>query len=522
MNKNSHLTQNPAWTALLGHARETRDRPVAARFARDPERASRLSVEVGSLFLDYSRQLVEPHTIALLADLAAACDLDGWTRRMLAGEAINASEGRAVLHMALRAAPGDGRYDAAVRAQVAECRARIAVLASQVREGKLAGAGGLPLQAVVNIGTGGSDLGARAVVRALRAQAVDRRAERGPEMRFASNMDPADMEQALHGLDPRATLFIVTSKSFTTVETLANAARARDWLRAAGCDEGGAFIAVTANVAAAVALGIAPERVLPMWDWVGGRFSVWSAAGLPVALACGMAAFDELLAGARAMDQHFLTAPAQRNLPVLLALLGIWNVNFLDMGNHVVLPYAEDLRELPSHLQQLEMESNGKRTGRDGTVLDYATAPVVWGAAGTGSQHSFHQLLHQGSVPVAADFIVPLADGMGARADTQLVANALAQAAALAQGDGSDASPGGRPSSTMLMDALTPRALGELLAAYEHKVFVQGVVWNVNSFDQPGVELGKRLAHRIAQGDTAGFDPATLALLARTARGGQA
>ena len=520
MNKNSHLTQKPAWKALLGHAQQTRARPVAARFATDPQRASRLSLEAGPLFLDYSRQLVEPHTVDLLAGLASECDLGGWTHRMLAGEPINASEGRSVLHMALRAAPDDTRFDAEVRAQVAGGRARIATMVQQAREARLTGAGGLPLKAVVNIGTGGSDLGARAVVRALRAQASGQGAA-GPEMRFASNMDPADMEQALRGLDPRATLFILTSKSFTTVETLVNAARARDWLRAAGCDPAGGFIAVTANAGAAAALGIAPDRILPMWDWVGGRFSVWSAAGLPVALACGMQAFDELLAGARGMDEHFLSAPAQRNLPVLLALLGIWNINFLGMGNHVVLPYAEDLRELPAHLQQLEMESNGKRTGRDGAVLDYATAPVIWGAAGTGSQHSFHQLLHQGSVPVAADFIVPLADGRGVRADRQLVANALAQAAALADGDGGAASPGGRPSSTLLLEALSPRALGALLAAYEHKVFVQGVVWNVNSFDQPGVELGKRLAQRIAQGDTAGFDPATLALLARAARDGK-
>jgi glucose-6-phosphate isomerase len=377
---------------------------------------------------------------------------------------------------------------------------------------------------VVNLGIGGSDLGPRMVTRALRSFAAG-----GLDVRFVANVDPADLDAALAGLDPETTCFIVTSKTFTTVETLDNARRARAWLaRTLGDppDLAAHFIAVTANRDAALAWGVAADRILPIWDWVGGRYSIWSAVGLPVALAIGMARFGELLDGARAMDEHFRTAPLEANLPVILALLGIWYRDFFDAQTHAVLPYAADLRELPAYLQQLEMESNGKRVDRDGVPVGCATAPVVWGAPGTESQHSFHQLLHQGTALVPADFIVAArpAAGADAAAHKLLLANALAQSAALAFGGGEASAPhrrssGNQPSTTFVLPRLEPRSLGALLALYEHTVFAQGVVWGINSFDQWGVELGKKLATSLApalaEGEAAGVDSSTLGLIAR-------
>jgi glucose-6-phosphate isomerase len=376
---------------------------------------------------------------------------------------------------------------------------------------------------VVNIGIGGSDLGPRMLTRALRGFHKP-----GPRLHFVSNVDPADLDATLAGLSPETTLFIVASKTFTTSETLANAARAKAWLEAGlgrSSDLSRHFAAVTANAAGAAALGVPRERVFPMWDWVGGRYSVWSAVGLPVALATGMGAFEELLEGARLMDEHFRTEPIERNIPAVLALLEIWYVNFFDAQTRAVVPYAEDLRDLPAYLQQLEMESNGKRVDRDGNEVDYATAPVVWGAAGTPSQHSFHQLLHQGTRLVPVDFIIAGYGSAPSAGQAALAANALAQAVALAFGSPQPdapykALPGNRPSSTVLLRRLAPRALGGLIAMYEHKVFVEGVVWNVNSFDQWGVEHGKVLARALAprlldSGHAADFDSSTRKLLAR-------
>ncbi|MBI2960689.1 MAG: glucose-6-phosphate isomerase [Betaproteobacteria bacterium] len=492
----STLTHSPAWRALEAHRRSLLGVRITELFRADPARAERFSRGFGRMHLDYSRQLATQETMQLLLALARQADVEGWVRRMFAGEAVNDTEGRAALHVALRtdqvAFPAAGD----VMPQVRAVRERMRETAVGVRAGTLRGAAGKPFASVVNLGIGGSDLGPRMATRALRACSGA-----GVRVRYVANADPADLDAALAGLDPATTLFIVTSKTFTTVETLDNARRARAWLerslgpRAALAPH---FLAVTANEERAREFGVDAERIFPMWDWVGGRYSIWSAVALPLVIAIGMDAFDELLEGARDMDAHFHTTPPERNLPVILALLGIWNINFLGAGTHAAIPYCEDLRELPAYLQQLEMESNGKRVDRDGKEVDYDTAPVIWGASGTPSQHSFHQLLHQGTRLAPVDFILA-ADGEGDQhARDLLLASALAQGEALMSGTASEEPhrrvPGNRPFSILLLERLSPEALGQLLALYEHKVFVQGVIWNINSFDQWGVELGKRIA----------------------------
>jgi glucose-6-phosphate isomerase len=459
----------------------------------------------------------------LLAALAAQAQLPKWIARMFGGDPINSTEGRAVLHVALRsrdAAFPEGRD---VMPAVRGAREQMRRFVDEVRSGALKGADGRAMTDIVNIGIGGSDLGPRMLVRAMR-----KFAKPGPRLHFVSNIDPADLEAALAGLTPATTFFIVASKTFTTAETLDNAARARAWLEAALGKSAGPsrhFAAITANAAGAQALGVPAERVFPMWDWVGGRYSVWSAVGLPVALAAGMDAFQELLEGARAMDAHFRNEPLERNMPVVLALLEIWYVNFFGAQTRAVIPYSEDLRDLPAYLQQLEMESNGKRVDRDGNEVDYATAPVVWGASGTPSQHSFHQLLHQGTHFIPVDFIVIGRNGESSSERAALAANALAQSAALAFGNPAPGAPhktlpGNRPSSTLLLERFTPRAFGALIALYEHKVFVEGIIWNLNSFDQWGVEHGKNLARTLLPGlleggETPRLDASTRGLLAR-------
>jgi glucose-6-phosphate isomerase len=481
----SKLTASSAWRALAEQQRALAATTVSALFAADPSRATRFTAEGGGILLDYSKHRVDAETMRLLLALAEQSAVPQWTAKMFAGDPINSTEARAALHVALRA------RDA--RAEVRELRQRMRRFVGEVH-------GDAGIADVVNIGIGGSDLGPRMLTRALRRFGRVR-----PRLHFVSNIDPGDLDAALAGLTPRTTLFIIASKTFTTAETLENAARARAWLEAGlgrSADLSRHFAAATANVAGAAALGIPPERVFPLWDWVGGRYSVWSAVGLPVALSAGMDAFEELLEGARAMDEHFRADPLERNVPVILALLEIWYVNFFGAQTRAVIPYSEDLRELPAYLQQLEMESNGKRVDRDGNEVDYDTAPVVWGAPGTPSQHSFHQLLHQGTRLVPVDFIVAREPSPSA-AQAALAANALAQSAALAFGNlVPDARyktlPGNRPSSTVLLPRLAPRELGALIAMYEHKVFVEGVIWNVNSFDQWGVEHGKTLARTLA------------------------
>ncbi|MEK7438390.1 MAG: glucose-6-phosphate isomerase [Pseudomonadota bacterium] len=514
--KPSKLTQSPAWKALQAHQAEIAQVQMRELFARDPGRAREFSLEAGALLLDYSKQRVTGTTLALLADLARQADVEGWRTRMFAGEHINVSEDRAVLHVALRSAqkvfPAGGDVMPLVRKAKQDLRA----FSDAVRRGRLLGHSGKPMRTVINIGIGGSDLGPR-----MLTQALWRHADAPQAVHFVANADPDDLARVLTQAEPETTLFIVASKTFTTVETLGNAHLARAWLvRALGSEQAVKqhFTAVTTNLAAAADFGIAGERCFPLWDWVGGRYSVWSSVGLPLAIAIGMERFEALLAGARAMDEHFLTAPLAANMPVLLALLGIWYANFFGAEAHAVLPYAEAMRELPAYLQQLEMESNGKGVDRDGQAVDYATVPVVWGAPGTNSQHAFHQMLHQGTHLVPCDFLVPVAStGMAAE-------NALAQGAALMAGK-EVAQPqrrfdGNRPSSTIMFKHIDPHTMGQLLALYEHKVFVQGIIWNINSFDQWGVELGKEIARTLATqpaggGAIPGLDASTNALLAR-------
>ncbi|MCW5606033.1 MAG: glucose-6-phosphate isomerase, partial [Burkholderiales bacterium] len=510
------LTQLPEWHALRDHYRAAAGFNLRALFDADPGRFGAFSLKNCGILLDYSRHPVTAETIHLLTALAERRRLAAWIERMFTGGKINDTENRAALHTALRGAGPvmlDGRD---IAADVARVLGQMRAFCEAVRGGKIKGYGGRVFSDVVNIGIGGSDLGPALAVEALAPYGC-------PQLRvhFVSNVDGAHLAGVLSGLDPETTLFVVASKTFTTLETLVNANSARDWLIAkAGSREAAMahFAAVTANAGAARQFGVDDARIFEMWDWVGGRYSLWSAVGLPVALAVGMDHFDELLAGAREMDDHFRTAPPERNMPVLLGLLGIWQINFFGTAAHAVLPYDQSLRRLPDYLQQLEMESNGKRVTRDGAAVDYATAPVIFGAAGTNGQHSFHQLLHQGTRAIPADFIGCCRGHyqLGSHHEI-LMSNLFAQAEALmrgrtaaeameemrAQGMAAQGAerllphrvlPGNRPSTTLLLEKLEPRTLGALIALYEHKVFVQGVVWGINSFDQFGVELGKELA----------------------------
>jgi len=510
----SKLTQSPAWKALQAHQAELAGVQLRDLFARQSGRAQKFSLQAGALLLDYSKHRVTETTLALLADLARQAGVEAWRARMFAGEHINNSEDRAVLHVALRSGLDHFPAGGDVMPLVRKAREGMRAFSDAVRSEALLGHTGKPMRTVINIGIGGSDLGPR-----MLTQALWRHADAPQSVCFVANADPDDLAHVLSQAQPETTLFIVASKTFTTVETLGNANLARAWLAKGLGSEAAVkqhFAAVTANVKAAAGFGIAPERCFPLWDWVGGRYSVWSSVGLPVAIAIGMDRFEDLLAGARAMDEHFLSAPLAANMPVLLALLGIWYSNFFGAETHAMLPYAEALRELPAYLQQLEMESNGKSVDRDGQPVDYSTVPVIWGSPGTNSQHAFHQMLHQGTHLVPCDFLVPAAD-TGAAAE-----NALAQAAALMAGKDSTEPhrrfDGNRPSSTIMFKSLDPHTMGALLALYEHKVFVQGVIWNINSFDQWGVELGKDIARTLAAhpaGDVPGLDASTNALLAR-------
>jgi len=458
-------TQCPAWARLAQHAESWRGVHLRSLFASDAARGRQLVAEAPGVRYDYSRQRLGVMTLRLLAHLAAERGFAEWREALFAGSRINSTEDRAAWHTALRSGE-------AAPQEVKETLARMKTLASSLREtGKF--------KRLISLGTGGSDLGPRLLADALSDGTLD--------VRFAANVDPRDLARALEGAEPASTLFVVVSKTFTTQETMANAAAARQW----GAKN---FFAITANVSAAKAFGAA--EILPMWDWVGGRFSVWSAAGFAAACAIGTRGFEEFLNGAKEVDEHFASTPLEKNVPALMALVGVWNANFLGAPTHAVLPYSNALRLLPAYLQQLEMESNGKRVDREGRLADYATAPVLWGGEGTVSQHSFHQLLHQGTHTVPADFI-------DLNLEQNLSAHARAQADALAYGTDDPTLPphkqypGNRPSSIFYLEQLNPRNLGRLIALYEHKVFTQGVIWNINSFDQWGVELGKALAKEI-------------------------
>ena len=502
------LTALPAWDALKTHAHALREVSLRTLFADDPDRFARLSFTFGPLLADYSKNRITAETLGLLTELAGVRNIESARAAMFAGERINRTENRAVMHVALR-----NRDEARpmtvdgvdVMPEVRAVRARLKTFAEKVRSGAWTGATGQAIRHVVNIGIGGSHLGPMAVAAALKdAQRAD------ISLDFVSNPDRAQVDDVLGGLDPAVTLFVVASKTFTTVETMANANAAKDWLSAhlgAGA-VAKHFAAISTNVDAAVKFGLSPEAVFPMWDWVGGRYSIWSAIGLPLILACGYDTFDQLLAGAEAMDRHFKTAPLEHNLPVILALIGVWNVNFLETAAHAILPYDHRLRLFPFHVQQLDMESNGKGVTLDGAPVATDTGPVIFGGGGSDSQHSFFQLLHQGPRVVPCDFIIAAKGTTGTDASRDLLmANAIAQTEALMKGRSAAELPGvddalvphrvftgNRPTTTLLIEDVSAYTVGMLIALYEHKVFVQGVIWGVNSFDQWGVELGKELA----------------------------
>jgi glucose-6-phosphate isomerase len=508
------LTSRPAWKALAAHARTIRPRHLRRLFAEDPKRGSRLTAEAAGLFLDYSKHRVTDETIRRLARLAEACGLRRRIDAMFGGEEINTTEHRAALHVALRAPRGftilvDGRN---VVPDVHDVLDRMAAFADRVRRGQWIGHTGKPVRNIVNIGIGGSDLGPVMAYEALRHYS-----ERSMTFRFVSNVDGADLVEATRDLDAAETLFIVSSKTFTTLETMTNAASAREWaLARLGGDAGAVakhFVAVSTNAAQVSAFGIDTAKMFGFWDWVGGRYSMDSAIGLSTMIAVGADHFRAMLDGFRHMDEHFRTAPFEKNLPALMGLLTVWYGGFFGAQTMAVLPYENYLKRFPAYLQQLAMESNGKRVTLDGRTVAWDTSPIVWGEPGTNGQHSFYQLIHQGTRLVPCDFIAfarPLTP-LGRHHDL-LVANVFAQAEALAFGrtagevkaGGTPAAlvphrvfEGNRPSSTILADRLTPETLGALVALYEHSVFTQGVVWNVNSFDQWGVELGKVLAQAI-------------------------
>jgi glucose-6-phosphate isomerase len=533
------LTDSPAYAALLAHHREQGSVDLRSAFEADPTRAEGFTFEVGDLVVDCSKHLVSTETMGLLLALAEEADVPGRAAAMLRGDRINTTEDRAVLHTALRA-PRDAVIEVdgeGVVPAVHEVLDRMADFCERVRSGAWTGATGERIATVVNIGIGGSDLGPAMAQRALRHHAD------GPQVRYVANIDPTDVAEALTDLEPATTLVVVVSKTFTTLETLANARAVRAWLVGALGEAAVAshFVAVSTNAEGVAAFGIDTANMFGFWDWVGGRYSLPSAVGLSVMLAIGPAGFRELLDGYRVVDEHLASAPLDRNVPVLLALLGLWYRDVLGAQTHAVLPYSQALARFPAYLQQLDMESNGKRVTLDGRAVDWATGPIVWGEPGTNGQHAFFQLLHQGTALVPCDLIgfVEPPHEIGTQHD-DLMANCFAQAEALAFGRTAEevraegvaedlvphrTFPGGNPSTTILAPALRPRVLGQLIALYEHKVFVQGVLWGVNSFDQWGVELGKALAGRIGPELTAEAAPAlhhdssTNALIRRYRRG---
>ncbi|RQR24045.1 glucose-6-phosphate isomerase [Burkholderia sp. Bp9143] len=494
------LTQTRAWRALASHRDALRGVSIRARFDSDSERASRFSLEAAGLFVDYSKNPVDDETIALLVALAHEANVDVHRNAMFAGERINRTENRAVLHVALRDRSGSPRIvdDVDVSRQVKDVLARMRRFSDAVRSGEWRGHTGRQITDIVNIGIGGSDLGPKMVCEALKPYAHERL-----QMHFVSNVDAADIAEVLKCVNRETTLFIVSSKTFTTRETLMNAHTARAWLLESGVPDSAIakhFVAVSTNAEAVSKFGIDTGNMFEFWDWVGGRYSLWSAIGLPIAIMAGMDAFEQLLDGAHAMDRHFAQAPLERNLPVLLAMIGIWHQNFLGTTSHLIAPYDNYLHRLPAYLQQLDMESNGKSATLDGERVDYATGPVIWGEPGTNGQHAFFQLVHQGTAIIPTDFIVCMRPHHAFDDHhAVLVANCFAQSEALMNGSRSTTEPhrnfeGNRPTNTICLDTLDPASLGALIALYEHKVYVQGVVWRINSFDQWGVELGKKLA----------------------------
>lgn len=517
------VTTLPAWQALQQHRAEMAGFSMREAFAADARRFQRFSLDSCGLLLDYSKNLIDERGLELLMQLAEQTGLHQSIAALYSGEQVNASEGRAALHTALRSPigrrlPVDGKD---IIPEVHRVLNQVTELVSRIHSGLWRGYSEKPIKEVVNIGIGGSFLGPQLVSEALRPFT-----QRGVRCHYLANIDGSEFRELTARLDPETTLFIVSSKSFGTLETLKNTLAARDWYLAMGGPEEQLhrhFIAVTSNRKAAIEFGIGEENIFPMWDWVGGRYSLWSAIGLPIALAIGVSNFKELLAGAYAMDQHFTQAPLAENMPVLMALLGIWYTNFWGAQSHAILPYDHYLRNFTKHLQQLDMESNGKSVRQDGSELNIATGPIIWGGVGCNGQHAYHQLLHQGRLLVPADFIVPV-NSYNPLSDHHqwLFANCLSQAQALMQGKTREEAeaelrakgmneadvqrlaphkviPGNRPSNILVMNRIAPFELGALVALYEHKVFVQSAIWGINAFDQWGVELGKEMGKEVYQ-----------------------
>ncbi|MCG7600562.1 glucose-6-phosphate isomerase [Halomonas sp. McH1-25] len=518
------LTRSVTWQALERLHRDTANDRIRDYFGRDPQRFEKMSLRVGGLFLDYSKHHISDAVLAKLIELADHSALVQRRAQMFSGDIINVTEDRPVLHTALRNQGDepvivDGQD---VMPEIRRTREQIRAFSEAVRDGSWQGYDGQRIRDVVNIGIGGSDLGPNMACRAL----LNYR-HGDLNFHFVSNVDGAHIQKVLRRLDPATTLFIVSTKTFSTQETLLNAKTARRWfLDNAGedADVGAHFIAASTNRKAAMEFGIREENVFEFWAWVGGRYSMWSSIGLPIALSIGYEGFLELLEGAYEMDRHFIEAPFAENMPVLMALIGIWYINFMGAETQAIVPYDQALHQLPAFLQQLDMESNGKSVDIFGQPVNYKTGPIVWGQTGSNGQHAFFQLLHQGTRYVPIDFIASLKPEPGVEEHHfALLTNMLAQANAFMEGSqgGSQldpySCPGNRPSSTLLLDELTPRNLGALIALYEHKVFVQGVIWNINSFDQWGVQLGKRIAGEISERideRTQDFDASTQGLLA--------
>ncbi|GCD46652.1 glucose-6-phosphate isomerase [Streptomyces paromomycinus] len=536
----TRLDQTPEWTALNKHREQLGEVRLRELFDQDPERAGRYTLKVGDLHLDYSKHLVTDETLRLLRELAEARGVAGLRDAMFRGEKINVTENRAVLHTALRAPESasvevDGEN---VVPAVHSVLRKMQIFADRVRSGEWKGHTGKRIKTVVNIGIGGSDLGPAMAYEALRAYT-----HREMQFRFVSNVDGADLHEAVRDLDPAETLFIVASKTFTTIETITNATSARNWLltglRAGEDAVAKHFVALSTNAEKVADFGIDTDNMFEFWDWVGGRYSYDSAIGLSLMIAIGPERFREMLAGFHLVDEHFRCAPAEENVPLLLGLLGVWYGNFWDAQSHAVLPYSHYLSKFTAYLQQLDMESNGKSVDREGNPVRWQTGPVVWGTPGTNGQHAYYQLLHQGTKLIPADligFAKPVEDlnsGLVAQHDL-LMANLFAQGQALAFGKTPDevraegvpeelvphkTFQGNRPTTTILAEELSPSVLGQLIALYEHKVFVQGAIWNIDSFDQWGVELGKVLAKRVEPAltegaEVEGLDASTKSLVA--------
>jgi glucose-6-phosphate isomerase len=535
----SALTSCPSWQALLEHQRELEGVHMRELFARDPRRFAKMSREACGLFVDYSKHRADDMVMAKLWGLAKWAKVEEWRDKMFAGEKINVTENRAVLHVALRNRSNrpilvDGKD---VMPEVNAVLAKMRTFTDRIRTGSWRGHTAKAITDIVNIGIGGSDLGPVMVTEALRHYG-----KVGLDVHFVSNVDGTHMAETVKHLDPATTLFIVASKTFTTQETMTNARTARSWLTSKlgpDTDVAKHFVAVSTNAKEVAAFGIDTANMFEFWDWVGGRYSLWSAIGLSIACFIGMDNFEELLAGAHDMDEHFRTTNLEGNLPVTLALLGIWYANFWGAETHAILPYDQYMHRFAAYFQQGDMESNGKGVDRDGQrITDYTTGPVIWGEPGTNGQHAFYQLIHQGTRIIPCDFIAPIASHNPSPHHPILLANFFAQTEALMKGKTPDevraemkgnvnealvphkVFTGNRPTTSIMVDKITPRTLGSLIAMYEHKIFVQGIVWNINSFDQWGVELGKQLASRIlpeleGDGEVTSHDASTNGLINR-------